>query len=456
MIRHFVSGSGSKIHCAPGTVPSNGTCTIAAIVQFDPEAVLNGSIQIFKSFGGGYGMGIATGASLFMSGEGLTSKGSSITTFEKGKKYLIAVSMASTSTPVTFHKYDFETKTWAHNVGATALGNATGTVTGINVPEGLEGFMTAAAIWPRGLSNAEVEALVAFKTIEEWKTTTPSGFWTFGQRTNAQLVKDWTGNGANQNEATGGSATVEENVAPLIPYTEREEITWLPTLDTLEHTVLEAQFTKIPWSPGSGTWVTGTGWKPAAFVSEPANAQDHSGVFLNTVAQSLGHNAAAVELKTSSGAVERTLNIWLYLNSAKTKPTGYQLSTVGVSGTVYKIKLTEWNEGTEVKSSTSGEKTIESTGGIAITHKNGIVRAFVRKLVGSEWEQVLEFATTGFTEGFIGIGGNGSNPLLNNLAGGVLEGTNEGGKEKKVKVLKGGSIVEAKRWVLSGGKLVNA
>lgn len=454
MIRHFIAGSGSKISCNPGTIPSNGTCTIAAIVQFDPEALLNGSIQIFKSFGGGYGMGIATGASLFMSGEGLTSKGSSITTFEKGKKYLIAVSMGSTSSPVTFHKYDFAAKTWAHNVGATALGNATGTVTGLAVPEGLEGFLSAVAVWNRGLSNAEVEALVTVKSLEEWKTTTPSGFWTFGQRNNSQFIKDWTGNGANQKEATGASATVEESVPPLIPYSEREEITWLPTLDTLEHAVLEPQFTLTPWAAGSGTW--SSGWKPSGFVSEPERAQDHAGVFLNTVSHSGGHNASIVEVKVSSVAAGRFLNAWLYMNTAKTKPTGYQISTTGVSANLYKIVIAEFNEGVEVKSASGGEKTIESTGGFAITHRNGIVKAFVRKLVTSEWEQVAEFASTAFTEGKIGIGGSGSNPTLNNLGGGELEGTNEGVKEKKVKVLKGGVLVEGKRWVLKGGTLVNA
>jgi hypothetical protein len=362
-----------------------------------------------------------------------------------------------------FRAYGFTTKTWTHAEGATnskAPKSTSGGEAFFGAEKGTGGkFKIAAfAMYATSFSQAEAETFSSMATIEAMAAKSPVAFIDFGQREVGQGIKDWSGGGAAQTSQEN-TEVVEE--APPIFFSPRMQITWLIVTDTLKHAVLESFFTQIPWSTGSGTWSATLGWAPTSFSSLPLIAQDRSGIYFNTTTytgSAAGNAAAALQISSNSVAEERAINTWIFLNSSKSTPTGYQISAVGVKPAVtstYDIYIKEWNEGVEVKSVKVASQLVEPTGEIAIAVFGGVVYGFIRKLSTSDWVQVAEFASTSFTEGRAGIGGNGSNPKLLNFRGANLDGPS-GATSKTVQVLKEGALVKAKRWILRGGELVNA
>lgn len=143
-----------------------------------------------------------------------------------GLACLVAATKEAGEKVVRWHKYDFGTKTWTHISGTTPFaateGSAGGTERFLELGND-SGKFDACAVWNRVLSDAEVEALISFKLLDEWLTTSPRAFWIFDYDNIQEPIKDLTGNGADVYEEKKGPRQFDAT-AQLIPVTKKVKL----------------------------------------------------------------------------------------------------------------------------------------------------------------------------------------------------------------------------------------
>jgi hypothetical protein len=357
-----------------------------------------------------------------------------------------------------FRAYGYTSKSWTHAEGATNS-KAPKTTSGGEVifgagKEAGGNFRIAAfAQYATSFSQAEAEAFTSMATLEAMGSKSPVAFITFGQREVAQGIKDWSGGGATQSSQEN-SEVLEES--PPIHYSAREQVTWLVTSSTLKASSLPATFTQLPWAVETGGWSLTEGWNGS--YNAAATAGSNAGVYWNAgEIAGQGNAAAAVTWKNSSSLLTgRSHALWLY-SAAGATPSGYQAQLVqsAEGSSKFSIRLRKWIAGSEILLKEVNSLTLESGGGFAIAGQGGKIFALLKKNESAEWAVVAEVSDTTYIKGFTGMDANGANPRLTNFATATIEGAavTKGGT---VKVLKNGSLVDAKRWVLKNGELVNA
>lgn len=469
MVRKF---DGSKTNearcmCSIGNCNITGAISMALILE---TPALAGAKSILMSLWNtvetglekgtnGYAMGLNyVGKQITFKNKAGSELATPFTTLEPNKKYLFGVTKPAGKNKLRWHLYDFAAKKWTHESSVSELEDglscAGGSVqfgrVGSEFPRGEQ--LAGGAIWNKVLSDAEFEALIG-ANFEAWKSTSPSGLWTFGQVEVGQTVKDWTGGGANE---FFRNSTEVVSASPPLSYSIPEQISWMNITDTLKHASKPGTMTKIPWATAEGTWVEATGWSPSSFI-EKEKAEDHSGFYLSSEEQSENWCVGIRKTTGSLASAARTMNLWLFSPMGAT-PGGYQLTLVTEnSGSLVKFVLKKWVEGVEigvlleVKGVTLAEQDsffLAKVGNkLSLYHRVG--EALLAEQIGTTVED------TTFSKGFSAFAGNGSNPKFINLIVGKLESTSEEPTAKTVKILKEGSIVAAKRYVLRNGELVN-
>lgn len=184
----------------------------------------------------------------------------------------------------------------------------------------------------------------------------------------------------------------------------------LTVLDNLKRASKPSYFTKIPWASSEGTWEASSGWRPPGFsAGKPAGTA--AGFYYNTE-QFLGDIAVGMTKVSGSIAAERQFELWMGMQNTA-KPNGYQLNAFGVAGAKVKFKLIRWEE--EVGTTLFEEEHTYADG-------DSFFLARVGNKVCAYWQSgeatptlLAEVTDTKFMEGFVGFGGNGSNPVFVNL-----------------------------------------
>jgi DNA-binding beta-propeller fold protein YncE len=157
----------------------------------------------------GYGFLIGTGNVLGLSNGVGTAYSQSSPLVNNEWQLAVVTKAAGTAIP-RFHVYRFGSQTWTHKDGTGTLGNA-GSVAGGTVRFGArqntayyDGALGAAALYPRTLSDSDVERLTY--DYFEWLGLEPGGMWIFNQADITHPVIDETGREANElaedNEST--------------------------------------------------------------------------------------------------------------------------------------------------------------------------------------------------------------------------------------------------------------
>lgn len=195
----------------------------------------------------------------------------------------------------------------------------------------------------------------------------------------------------------------------------------LTVLDSLKRAAKPANFTKIPWAEQEGTWSATEGWRPPGFTAgKPAGTK--AGFYYNTE-QFNGDIAVGMTKNSGTIAAERQFELWLGMQNTA-KPNGYQLNAYGVAANKVKFKLIRWEE--EVGTTLFEEEHAYADG-------DSFFIARVGNKICAYWQSgeatptlLAEVTDTKFMEGFVGFGGNGSNPIFTNLRVGspILEVVN--------------------------------
>ncbi len=120
---------------------------------------------------------------------------------------LVAVTKASGTVAVRFHRYEFATGVWQHANSAGTAPNSTPPATSINFGTDhagnnpYAGDMEITGGWNVVLSDAQIESLPF--NLSYWQLLSPKGLWLFDQASTGQKVLDVSGNGANESSLTG-------------------------------------------------------------------------------------------------------------------------------------------------------------------------------------------------------------------------------------------------------------
>lgn len=215
---------------------------------------------------------------------------------------------------------------------------------------------------------------------------------------------------------------------PTIP----EQIAAAAVADTLKAARTEEEWPKLAWAASRGTFGSGgVGWKPPTFVNWPPT-QSFGGAYFAAGGVLSGDAFVSLDIPNNYSLIGgeegeyRSFSIWLFTNGAGTG-NGYQLrlrqwSFSNSVPRLYKFVLSKFVKGEKTLIEESGEVTVETGGGFALAMLGGILTMWRRETAESEWVQVGKSnADTTFTEGYAGIDGNGSNPVLANLRWAALE-----------------------------------
>jgi hypothetical protein len=210
-VRYFDDGDEIRVRVNPEN-DITGAITMVALVNADLE--LHYYITLLNEKGSPVGYKFQQteeGRLSLTNGEGGTSDSSLLA---EGEWQLLAVSKAAGEAKPRFHVYSYATETWAHRDGAEAMPN------GLSVTNGRIRFggpgskeYAAAALYPRALSDGEVEDLAV--SYEDWLELDPTGMWIFNQPDLSKPVLDETGGGANEIlEETSGTEVHQDFSLP--------------------------------------------------------------------------------------------------------------------------------------------------------------------------------------------------------------------------------------------------
>lgn len=194
----------------------------------------------------------------------------------------------------------------------------------------------------------------------------------------------------------------------------------LPVLDTLLHAAKPSSLTKLPWASTEGTWAEATGWSPSSFsASPPTNTR--SGFYYNTSPFSGNHGVGLKKTTGSLASEERQFEVWLHYQGGASA-SGYQLCVVTDKTADGKVKyrLKKFIEGSETLLKETAEGfTFNENDSFYLVRANNKLQAY-RRSGTSTPELLFEVEDITFKEGYVGFGGNGSNPKLVNLMVGAL------------------------------------
>jgi hypothetical protein len=124
---------------------------------------------------------------------------------------LLAITKATGSSAVRFHRYKYDTSTWTHENGA-AINNSPVTTNRLQLGAADTDFYTGdiliAGYWTSVLSDLVIETLK--DSLTDWENANPQGLWLLNQTSIATPVPDLTGGGADQSAITGTSVSAND------------------------------------------------------------------------------------------------------------------------------------------------------------------------------------------------------------------------------------------------------
>lgn len=233
---------------------------------------------------------------------------------------------------------------------------------------------------------------------------------------------------AGEYAGIGGQAATEVNYYPAVENfcageitgSVAEQLLGLPIIDTLKKAAKPASMTKLPWALTEGSWSEAAGWSPTSFSANPPTGT-RSGFYINTGKQA-GKVAIGLKKTTGSLAVEgRQFELWLHYQGGE-KASGYQLAVVTDKNSDGKVKYTlkKFVEGAETSLLATAEGLPFNENDTFYLARIGNTLLVYRRSGESLPELIGEAEDSTFTEGYVGFGGNGSNPRLINLQVGAL------------------------------------
>lgn len=130
---------------------------------------------------------------------------------------LVAITKATGTVAIRYHKYVFATNTWTHTDGAAVADSTapTGTASKIGAlvtSEFFNGDILCGGLYNVALTDAQIESL-PFSLQAWWAAASPRALWLLDHATVGQTLTDITGAGANQNAIVG--TAVATNHPPI-------------------------------------------------------------------------------------------------------------------------------------------------------------------------------------------------------------------------------------------------
>lgn len=190
-------------------------------------------------------------------------------------------------------------------------------------------------------------------------------------------------------------------------------------VDTLKDLSLPASWSAMGWQTSTGVW-SKFGLRPPAYA-KGLPAGDGLAIYRNT--ETLVGNAAALVTKVEGGQAENEQwDVWLHATPGP-NPSGYQAVARGieVGAEVYYLEICEWQAGVKVNSSLGVAYVEQPLAAIAVVKAGRSIQAWYQEGEEFGWEIGTSIASTTFGEGYWGLGGNGTTPLLINASAGHLK-----------------------------------
>jgi hypothetical protein len=294
--RDFTRSAGDGLLLAIGGCPASiGPVTVVAICKWASNpAAFGGIVAVGNSDGSAYMMH-SDGSSLEF-WDGATDHTTAITFGTADGWALVAVTKPAGTVPGTIHKVRLDgSLAPAHTATATNIADRTGVSTFAHLAsylgsigattEKFDGDMLIAAVYAAVLSNAQLEAM-AFD-YRAWWVVQPAALWLLDQDTTAQLVRDQTGGGANQNSQQSSISSLS---VPSFTYGHEIRATGITTTITVQH--LQASADSV-----DGTWTNEAAGTTLAVSIDEDTASDSD--YIQSV---LGPSNAGCRVKIESGS----------------------------------------------------------------------------------------------------------------------------------------------------------
>lgn len=216
MPRHLTSASSHVIVCSAGGLSATGNWgTVAAVIKRGSTTGWNSVVQM----GGNRAMEIEPGTGNRIYGWNFGGFSPTFTVTPADNWVLIGITKVSGTNTPRFHKYVYDTDTYAaeNASGTVANGSAGGASNheiGNSGGDFFDGEIAVVGVWDRALSDAEVQALPF--SLQWWYASAPDALWVLDQEATTTNVLDATGKGANQSSLTG--TTVSTVSVPVLSY----------------------------------------------------------------------------------------------------------------------------------------------------------------------------------------------------------------------------------------------
>jgi hypothetical protein len=207
-----------------------------------------------------------------------------------------------------------------------------------------------------------------------------------------------------------------------------EQLSSMSVTDNLKHATMPETWVKWPWSFNRG-FDSESGWSPESWT-ETVPHGSRSGWYWSPAKVKGGHGATILRRNGSFGHINlRQFSVWLFSEGGE-KASGYQLVAwqTGAADS-YTFKLRKWVAGVESLLGETASVAMTGTGSFAVAALSGKVSAWVRQSEASSWTLVgSEVSDAAFSEGYSGVDGNGSNPLLIDFATAALTPASSGAR----------------------------
>lgn len=220
MARSF-NGTSDRIDLTSGALPDSTAISYVAICR--PTALPTfGTRYAFGYYGANScGIGPNTAGTFVMAIDGSSYSNASITA-ALGEWQLVAGTKAPGTTTPRLHRYLYSTGAASHADAASSLAGSTTARTSLRIGSfysGSSGYwagdIAAIATYGFDLTDEQVESM-AF-SLSTWLAYGPATMWVLDQHSTGQLVRDWTGGGANQSGGASGT-TVATTSVPILGY----------------------------------------------------------------------------------------------------------------------------------------------------------------------------------------------------------------------------------------------
>lgn len=175
--------------------------------------------------------------------------------------------------------------------------------------------------------------------------------------------------------------------------------------------------TVMPWSVSNGTFSETTGWSPPGFFEGLGGLR--GGYFDNRNRVS---GSYAVGVKKTTGSLQglRQFDLWLF-HQGGSKASGYHVAVLAEASGKVQYILRKWTGASEptIIFESAKELTFSENDSFFLAYVDGMVEIYHQAGAGTP-ELIGQVEDSTYSEGYIGFGGNGSNPKLINLACGTL------------------------------------